>query len=112
MNTIEMTEEQQEQRFWDGYDEGWSRAIEARGGQVGDPVGVDEYYDLGWWNGVGNYLAWEEGWRAAERGILFCPYLIGADDECFREHWMNGYQGKMKCMASSENPSYTGRLLA
>jgi len=105
-----LNEEQQTERFYEGYDAGWLRAVEEKSGAVGDPVGVDEYYQLGWWNGVGNCHAWQEGWSAAKRGILFCPYLVGADDECFRENWMHGYKQYMACMAR-ETPLEAGGLL-
>lgn len=58
---------------------------------TGDPVGVCEDYELGWWCGVGHCMAWHEGYSAAKRGMLFCPYATGADDDCFRDPWMSGY---------------------
>lgn len=39
--------------------------------------------------------AWHEGWAAAEAGVMACPYLVGSDDECFRESWIGGYTDAM-----------------
>lgn len=58
---------------------------------AGDPVGVSDDYRAGWWCGVGDAMAFHEGWNAAEKGILACPYIVGADDECFRDQWHDGY---------------------
>lgn len=63
---------------------------------VGDPVGVHEDYRLGWWCAVGDTAAFLEGWDAYERGVMSCPYSVGADDECFREHWFSGYTTAMR----------------
>lgn len=78
-----------EDRFWVGYDAAWCEY--EPGHPVGDPVGTDDDYRGGWWSGVGDCSAWHEGWTAAERGLSVCPYIIGADDECFREPWLDGY---------------------
>lgn len=59
---------------------------------VGDPVGVSDDYQFGWWCGVGAASAWHEGYSAARRGLLSCPYSTDGDDECFREPWLNGYR--------------------
>lgn len=68
---------------WDAYEPGHP---------AGDPVGVSDDYQFGWWCGVGNASAWHEGYSAGKCGMLFCPYAIGADDDCFREPWLNGYR--------------------
>lgn len=77
----------------DQYSQGWDAAWEAYepGEPVGDPVGVSEDYDFGWWCGVGEAQAWHEGWGAAECGVLACPYQRGSDDDCFVDPWLKGY---------------------
>lgn len=77
----------------DRYDAGYALAWgEYEPGEpVPDPVGVDDDFQFGYWVGIGHAAAWNEGWTAAERGMLVCPYRIGADDECFRESWLSGY---------------------
>jgi hypothetical protein len=77
------------EQFWAGYEAGWRRQDEAQQ----DPVGVDES------------LVWSEGWRAAETGMLFCPYLINAGDGRFRKAWLNGYKAGHECMPESRDSS-------
>lgn len=79
----------------DDFDRGYSDAWEAyeAGRAIADPGPyASEGYDLGWWNGIGAASAWHEGYKAAQRGVLACPYIVGTDDECFAPSWMNGYQ--------------------
>jgi hypothetical protein len=78
-----------EAAFYAGRDDGVLAYIP--GEPVGEPVGVDDDYLFGWWCGIGDASAWDEGCAAAEHGLLFCPYQIGSEDECFREMWMSGY---------------------
>lgn len=78
----------------EAFDAGHLAAWEAYepGHPVGEPVGVSDDYQCGWWCGVGNASAWHEGYAAAKRGVLACPYSTDGDDECFREPWLNGYR--------------------
>jgi len=33
-----------------------------------------------------------DSWTAESRdGWRFCPYVMGSDDECFRQPWLDGY---------------------
>jgi hypothetical protein len=70
-----------------GYEAGWDAVFIDEA--VGDLVGANEDYDLGYWNGVGEAEAWRAGWRDAERGAMACPYV--GDGEVFRETWLRGY---------------------
>lgn len=74
------------------YQAGFDAACETYqdGAPLGDPVGVSEDYQWGWWNGVGFTIAFEEGYRAARRGVLTCPYTDAAE-EFFVESWRLGY---------------------
>jgi hypothetical protein len=75
--------------YQSGYEEAW---FEYEPGEpVGDPVGASEDYRFGWWVGICEVLAWNEGWEAADKGVMACPYLADTDDECFREPWHAGY---------------------
>lgn len=60
------------------------------GEPVGDPVSSEDYR-FGWWCGIGEATAWHEGWQSYEDGVKFCPYVIGSDQEGFREPWLDGY---------------------
>lgn len=64
---------------------------------VGDPVLSSENYRFGWWCGIGEAKAWHEGFQAYENGLMFCPYLLGNDDDCFRESWLDGYCRSAGC---------------
>ncbi|WP_374342652.1 hypothetical protein [Azonexus sp.] len=90
----------------DDFDRGYADAWDAYkpGRPVADPQFVSEDYDLGWWNGIGAASAWHEGYTAARRGVLACPYIDGNDDECFAPSWMNGY----KAAFSSESTAMRG----
>lgn len=72
-----------------GFELGWQ---EYRGiGQTPDVAGVSGDFELGYWNGVGDAMAWHAGFSAAESGLMTCPYPTGSDDECFRDAWFAGY---------------------
>lgn len=75
---------------------------------VGDPVGADESYVLGWWSGIGECQAWNEGLRAARLGLHVCPYAEGSDHECFREFWLMGYTDALD--AGQCLPAAAGRM--
>lgn len=82
-----------ETEFQAGYSLGW---VEYRHGQrSADVVGASDDFRCGYWNGIGEASAWHEGWAAAECGLMVCPYLVGSDDECFRESWLNGFVDAM-----------------
>jgi len=78
--------------FEAGYDDAWTGFNPDE--PVGDPVS-NEDYRFGWWCGIGEATAWLEGYRARENGLLFCPYVLGSDDECFRPLWIAGYAAAM-----------------
>lgn len=98
-NGLAQTDEAQ---FDAGYQDAW---VEYEPGEkVGDPVGVDEDYRFGWWNGIGDVSAWHEGWAAYEKGLRCCPYIEGADDECFREPWLKGLRTAQRWTQRPEWP--------
>ncbi|MDO9104907.1 MAG: hypothetical protein Q7U57_08085 [Methylovulum sp.] len=74
--------------FESGYDDAWGEY--EPGEPVGDPV-ASENYCFGWWVGIGDAKAFHAGWKAFEDGVRLCPYVIGNDDDCFREPWLEGY---------------------
>jgi len=78
-----------EARVLQGENDAW--ASYTPGQPVGDPVGADESYVLGWWSGTGECQAWNEGLRAARIGLHACPYLTDSDDGGLREFWLMGY---------------------
>lgn len=86
-----------ESQYQAGYADAWDEY--RPDDPVGDPVGVHEDYQLGWWCAVGEVSAWHEGWEAASQGALACPYLADADDECFREPWYRGYWACVKTLS-------------
>lgn len=67
-------DEAREEDYWSGFD----AACEAYrdGAPTGDPVGVSEDFDLGWWNGVGWSMAFETGLVAAWRGVLIIDFIV------------------------------------
>jgi len=78
-----------EAQFDAGYQAAWDEYEPSE--KAADPVGMDEDYRFGWWCGIGNAGAWFEGLAAYDKGLRCCPYDEGADDECFREPWLNGF---------------------
>jgi len=78
--------------FEAGRDDAWAEFIP--GEPIGGPVSNDDYR-FGWWCGIGEVTAWHEGYLAYENGLLFCPYVLGSDDECFRQPWLDGYWAAM-----------------
>ena len=87
------------------FDQGYEAAWEAYepNQPSGDPIGVDEDYQFGWWVGVGEASAWYEGWEAAEKGVLACPYAEGSDEEDFRGMWLEGYGDAFLSRSLDEN---------
>lgn len=79
-----------EMRVEQGGSDAWDAFYESGEPPAGDPVVADESYVLGWWSGIAECTAWNEGWEAARRGVRACPYTT-ADDEGFREFWLKGY---------------------
>lgn len=73
-----------------GYEDAWNAYEPAE--PVGAPELADADYRFGWWSGVGDASAWHEGYDAARRGTLVCPYSREGDQECFVDPWLNGYQ--------------------
>lgn len=99
MSTLEFVAERVDQGWeaaWDHYEPGRP---------IGDPVGEDESYNLGWWSGVGCCAAWHEGWAEYKRGVLACPYAVGSDDECFRAHWLDGYGAAFETFSGRMSPA-------
>lgn len=62
---------------------------------AGDPVGADEDYDLGWWNGIGQVQAWHAGYAASLAGVHVSPYEAPEDEE-LRAFWLAGYAAAME----------------
>lgn len=71
-----------------GYADAWEDFIPDE--PVGDPVSSEDYR-LGWWCGIGDVKAFYDGWQAYDNGLRCCPYVVGSDEACFREPWLNGY---------------------
>jgi len=74
--------------FAAGYADAWE-AFQP-GEPVGDPVSSDNYR-FGWYCGIGDAKAWDKGYQAYKNGLWVCPYVMGSDDECFRQPWLDGY---------------------
>jgi len=77
------------EEFGQGYDIGW-RCFWEEDDAI-EPSECNDDFNLGWWCGYGDASAYHEGRYAHYKGIKHCPYLIGADDECFRTVWLDGY---------------------
>lgn len=88
-----MTPAINEDLYQAGYEDGWAAYEMAQ--PAGQPIGVEEDYDLGWWCGVGHADAWHEGFHAAEAGVYVCPYVL-VDDESYRFCWLEGYACAME----------------
>lgn len=86
--------------YQSGYEAAWFDY--EHGEPAGDPIGVSDDYQFGWWVGIGEVSAWHEGWEAAEKGVMACPYLTDADDECFREPWLIGYWAYTRMRGETE----------
>lgn len=73
------------------YDAGWADAWLSYDPEapVGDPVG-DEDYNLGWWVGIGDVQAWNEGYEAGKAGLHACRFVAPEDAE-WRALWLIGY---------------------
>lgn len=75
--------------YWQAYEDAWNAY--QRGTPPGEPAYVDDDYLFGWWSGVGDASAYQEGIVAGQIGVHFCPYAAGTDDDCFRGPWLRGY---------------------
>ncbi len=75
------------------YMEGWEAGrMEYQPGEpIPEPIWLDEDFAFGYDVGVGEAMAWHEGYAAGQAGLGVCPYTEGADDECFRGPWLNGF---------------------
>lgn len=86
---MQQTNESRESIYQLGYEDGW---LEHEPGEpVGDPIGVDEDYALGWWSGAMEVTAFVKGWEAYLAGVYVCPYIADIDDPELRWRWLQGY---------------------